>query len=285
MPATVPKETSGVSHSITGSGLDSQLRRDADAGDRATFAHRAPRARSLLLAQLLTCVLSFTHLAGAENQEAPPTDAEVAQAVEQLKADPNLAREQTIQRLQWAREGAPQRVPEWLREFFHWLTESIRVLMWVGIAALVAILVVLIARLLRQIERRGRTEALPEAPTHVRDLDIRPESLPDDIGAAALQLWNRGERRAALSLLYRGLLSRLVHVHAVPIQESSTEGDCLDLARRHLPSQWVGYAQQLIDVWQRSVYGARDPDGDEVRELCDRFERELGVSPPRVASP
>ncbi len=48
-------------------------------------------------------------------------------------------------------------------------------------------------------------------PSHVRELDIRPESLPDDIGAAVRALWLAGERRAALSLLYRGTLSRLVH--------------------------------------------------------------------------
>ena len=34
----------------------------------------------------------------------------------------------------------------------------------------------------------------------------------------ALGLWERGEARAALSLLYRGLLSRLVHTYQVPIR-------------------------------------------------------------------
>ena len=51
-------------------------------------------------------------------------------------------------------------------------------------------------------------------------------------GCAAL--WDRGDHRAALALLYRGLLSRLVHVHRVPIRDSSTEGDCLALAARCL---------------------------------------------------
>src|SRR4029079_6929748 len=73
------------------------------------------------------------------------------------------------------------------------------------------------------------------APTHVRDLDIRPESPTDDIGAAARQLWDRGEQRAALALLYRGMLSRLAHVHRVPIRDSSTEGDCVELASAQLP--------------------------------------------------
>ena len=55
------------------------------------------------------------------------------------------------------------------------------------------------------------------APSHVRDLDIRPESLPDDVGAAALALWQRGEQRAALALLYRG--------HAVAPRARSLRAD------------------------------------------------------------
>ena len=59
-------------------------------------------------------------------------------------------------------------------------------------------------------------------------------AFPPDIGAAARALWDRGEHRAALALLYRGMLSRLAHVHRVPIRDSSTEGDCLALAASHL---------------------------------------------------
>ena len=72
-------------------------------------------------------------------------------------------------------------------------------------------------------------------PSHVRELDIRPESLPADIGAAVRELWLAGERRAALSLLYRGALSRLVHSYQVAIGDASTEGDCVRLARAALP--------------------------------------------------
>ncbi len=252
-----------------------------------SLVHCTSRARSLVLNLLLACVVSSAQLAVADAQNAIPTEAEISQAVEQLEADPNLAREQKIKRLEWVKEDSSQRelsFPEWLGEFFRWLVESIRWLMWLGIAVLVALLAVLIVRQLRAIERRGRNEALPDAPTHVQDLDIRPDSLPDDVGPAALLLWERGEHRAALSLLYRGLLSRLVHVHEVPIKESSTEGDCLDLARGHLSLQRVDYAQQLISVWQRAVYGAREPDPDEVRALCHRFDRELGASPIEAAT-
>ena len=105
----------------------------------------------------------------------------------------------------------------------------------------------------------------------MRDLDIRPESLPDDVGAAALALWERGEQRAALALLYRGTLSRLVHVHTVPIRASSTEGECLALAKQRVPAEAVSYTTQLVETWTGAVYGARTPASGVVQALCAEF--------------
>jgi hypothetical protein len=119
------------------------------------------------------------------------------------------------------------------------------------------------------------------APSHVRDLDIRPESLPDDVGAAALALWERGDQRAALALLYRGTLSRLVHVHSVPIRASSTEGECLALARPRLSESSARYAASLVGVWTAAVYGAQEPAGGVVQALCGEFGAALD---PKAAS-
>jgi hypothetical protein len=108
-------------------------------------------------------------------------------------------------------------------------------------------------------------------PTHVRDLDIRPESLPAEIGAAARALWDRGEHRAALALLYRGMLSRLAHVHRVPIRDSSTEGDCLSMVASHLTQRKREYMVLLVRVWQRFVYGGEDVEPSTVYALCHDF--------------
>jgi hypothetical protein len=72
-------------------------------------------------------------------------------------------------------------------------------------------------------------------------------------------------------LLYRGLLSRLAHVHAVPIRDSSTEGDCLALAATHLPAARAAYVERLIRVWQRAVYGNIDPTSEEFNSLSTGF--------------
>ena len=114
---------------------------------------------------------------------------------------------------------------KWLGEFGRWMTAAGRLVVWAIAAVLVAVLIVGLRYWIRERAGALRQRTAP-LPSHVRDLDIRPESLPDRIGAAAAALWQRGEQRAALSLLYRGALSRLVHVHALPIRAASTSSVC-----------------------------------------------------------
>jgi len=108
--------------------------------------------------------------------------------------------------------------------------------------------------------------------------------LPDDIGAAARQLWQDGQRRGALALLYRGLISRLVHVYGVPIRGSSTEGECLALAAPRLDESPQRYAARLIGIWQLAVYGGHEPASDTVLALCDEFAGALPSRMPVSAS-
>ena len=109
-------------------------------------------------------------------------------------------------------------------------------------------------------------------PSFVNELDIRPESLPRDIAAAARALARRGDVRAALSLLYRGALSRLVHEHTVPIRAASTEGECLRLAARVLPDAGSAYFARLVAAWQTEVYAGRSAEATTVDTLCDEFD-------------
>ena len=147
-------------------------------------------------------------------------------------------------------------------------------LIWCGALLLAGMVVVYLSRIARTKLAAAAGDDGFIAPTHVRDLDIRPESLPDDIGAEARELWERGDQRAALALLYRGMLSRLAHVHRVPIRDSSTEGDCVALATAQLPDR-SDYISRLVRVWQRLGYGHETVDSDVVHGLCDEFDGAL----------
>jgi len=237
---------------------------------------------ALVLATLLSwspVVLGGTQ---ASQPQGTPTEAQVKAAIAKIAQDPNLGKTEKSRRLQWKSkaEDQPEKAEprgawlDWIADTLSWFATTARALLWAIAIVLAGILGLYIKRFL---ELRGAAPAALRLamPTHVRDLDIRPESLPDDIGASALGIWERGEHRAALALLYRGALSRLAHVHGVPIRDASTEGDCLGLANSRLPPGPAAYVTRLIRVWQRAVYGHADPPNDEMRALSEGFSEAL----------
>lgn len=227
--------------------------------------------------------------ASAAAQDAAPVEppplsrTDAARALEHVKADLNLGGERRIRALRWIQDNEPQTTSgwfEWLTGFFAWLGQTARVLVWVAAALLAGLLAFALVRLLQRAEVASLPGSMVSPPTHVRDLDIRPESLPHDIGAAARRLWDAGNHRGSLALLYRGLLSQLVHVHNAPVRDSSTEGDCLTLAASHLREQANAYAGTLIRTWQRAVYGHQAVDTPVVYALCDGFADALRLAVP-----
>lgn len=167
----------------------------------------------------------------------------------------------------------------WWRDFSLWLSQVGRVGVWTLGAFAVALLVVLALRARRQAEADAALDIAGAAPSRVRGYDIRPESLPADVGAAARALWQAGDHRAALVLLYRGALSLLVHRHAVPVRASSTEGDCMRLAARHLDASRSRFFERVTRARLLASYADRWPDDAEVLALCDGFTPCLGRVP------
>ncbi len=235
------------------------------------------------------CVLAASIASGgaAAAQAADITPERVQQAASAVQADPLLGGSHMERKLKFKSDDKDEEedtkphepsAPSWFDGFAYWLAESGRLLMWLVGAIAVALLLVGARRwFFVHGGFAGRKPAV--LPSHVRDLDIRPESLPHDIASAARALWQRGEHRAALSLLYRGALSRLVHDHAVPIRAASTEGDCVTLARRALSADAGAFFEQLVQAWLLLVYGARTPDEALVMSLCDRFDAQLPAMP------
>jgi hypothetical protein len=226
----------------------------------------------VLLVSLAVPVAARQEAAGG----AAPRPDEITAAIQTVQRDPNLAGERTMKMLRWRSPDEPRQSVNlgwlsWIVGFFAWLGQSTRYVIWAAAVVLAGWIAVYLTRAIRH-----RTGAAPRdepfvAPTHVRDLDIRPESLPANIGRAARGLWDRGEHRAALSLLYRGLLSRLTHVHRVPIRNSSTEGDCLSLLEGRVPRDAGAYAGRLVHEWRGFVYGGATTAHATMHALCDDF--------------
>lgn len=216
----------------------------------------------------------------------PLSRQQVQSAADRVRADPNLPgskSEKTLRFKSQDKEKAQDNKKKdtdslrWLKDLVTQVSEGARLLVWALGALALAWLVVRIRRWV-QVRARGDRHRMAPLPSHIGSLDIRPASLPDDVGAAVAGLWQRGQRRPALSLLYRGALSRLVHLHAVPIRSASTEGECITLSTGRLAPASMGFLAQLVAAWQLAAYGGHLPSTASVLALCAEFDARLGAS-------
>jgi hypothetical protein len=193
-----------------------------------------------------------------------PTAADIRAAVDKLRADPNLGTKHSVRSLQWVKGDAPAPSPDtpaWILGLFQFLGQTASLFLW-------------IYRLIRA--RAPRAPVLRQAAaSHIGGLDISPESLPDDIGAAALGLLQAGRTRDALSLLYRGALSCAVHRYGVVIDPSFTEAEALRAVEGRLDGARVNYFRELIGLWQRVVYAGQTATPEPVATLCTGFAATL----------
>ena len=206
-------------------------------------------------------------------------------AASALRADPLISGRHKEHDLQWKKDDdkpkpKEKREPEshWFSSLVDFINDSSRVLFW-GIALVLVVVGLVSGRHLVELRGLRRRGALPGVVSHVRELDVRPESLPADVGAAAWAMWQAGQVPAALSLLYRGALSRLIHRHQVPITASITEGECLDLARNRLDAATLGYVTRVVRAWQASTYGGRALSAAMGEALCTAFAERLDAAP------
>jgi len=252
-------------------------------------ARRDVRWRQALARLLVAACAAWAGAAAAAAGE-PPSRQQVQSAAERVRVDPNLPGSKSEKTLQLRdRDKKPEDKKKdsdgfgWLKDFVAKVSEAARLLVWALGALALAWLVIRIRRWV-QVRAGGGRHRMAPLPSHIGSLDIRPESLPDDVGSAVASLWQRGQRRPALSLLYRGALSRLVHLHAVPIRNASTEGECVALSEGRLAPPSRDFFARLVAAWQLAAYGGRLPPTAGVLALCAEFDARLGV-PAAAAAP
>jgi len=146
------------------------------------------------------------------------------------------------------------------------LARAAEVLLW-GIAIAAALYALwYLARMLP----RGR-EPAPEPyrpPPALFGMALAPETLPPDVAAAAVALAREGKLREALSLLYRGALSNLVHKRGVQLLPGHTEAEVLSLSGREIRS----YLETLVAAWRLCAYARRNPAPADIERLAQGYQ-------------
>ena len=234
-------------------------------------------AAALLLGVGIAASIPAERASAAETTRA---DSPAKQAIKEVLADPVFGRE--VEETRWQareKEGAKKtKPPEWMRPFLAFieaLSRIMRGLVWIGALILAAVLLYLVIRY-RESWLRPARQAPPD---FLFGLDVRPQSLPADIVAAARAALAAGRVEEALSLLYRGTLVALIHRWQVDFRAGDTEDDCLRRSRGHIDGAAHGYFGELLGAWRAAAYAHQPPAAGALDELCLRWAKHFGAAP------
>ena len=144
------------------------------------------------------------------------------------------------------------------------IAKALEVLLWIAAGGLIAYALWWAARMLPG-WREARAAEPYRPPAALFGMDLAPEKLPADVGAAAAALAREGKLREALGLLYRGALSELVHKRGVQLLSSHTEGDVLRLSGEQ------SFMKELIGAWRMCAYARRMPPAADVERLATDY--------------
>lgn len=112
-----------------------------------------------------------------------------------------------------------------------------------------------------------------DIPTHVAGLDIRHQSLPDNIAGAVEKALEDRDIRTAMSLLLRVSLASLLREYPVPLAAGSTEQHCLrTLQREHGNATGIDVLKPVVDAWVRTAWAHRPVTEEEVRSLLGQWQ-------------
>ncbi|EJM58107.1 DUF4129 domain-containing protein [Pseudomonas sp. GM48] len=177
--------------------------------------------------------------------------------------------------------GAPGegKTPQWLKALlklfegqrFEALATLIEIVLWGTVVAAIGLLIWRYRDWLQAfVSRRPalNVKTTRPLPQQAFGLDLKPESLPADIASSAESLWQTHPREA-LGLLYRGLLSRLVHDFNITLKAADTEGQVLRRVELLQQPALLAYSTNLTGHWQNMAYGHRLPPDQVQQQLCN----------------
>lgn len=102
----------------------------------------------------------------------------------------------------------------------------------------------------------------------------RELNLPDNVSREATALWNSGQCREALSLLYRGALYALVTHHRCKIDISFTEAACKREVKATVPSRSKSF-DLITSGWQQLAYANRPIADSDFVSLRDSYVQDF----------
>ncbi|WP_077045713.1 DUF4129 domain-containing protein [Pseudomonas sp. KK4] len=268
------------------------------------FRHLRQRLSSSVVALLLAviCLIPAGQQAWAAEPvpspdsprllEQPLTSEASRASIKAILDQPPFKNRETVTRYRFGNDkdspAAPNdgQIPSWLKALFELLGSQrfgaiaslIETLLW---GALAVGLGLLIWRYRDGLQAYASRRPPPEKraggsiPQQAFGLDLDRETLPTDIAASAQSLWQT-QPRQALGLLYRALLSHLLHDFNIVLKAADTEGQVLERVAQLQQPQLLAFSRDLTRHWQNMAYGHRLPPADSQQQLCDGWRALFG---------
>ncbi|MEX1032410.1 MAG: DUF4129 domain-containing protein [Cellvibrionaceae bacterium] len=159
-----------------------------------------------------------------------------------------------------------------LFEFIGSLLAAVPYLLWMVLIVVLAYVVYRFRDALAIVLGARPTKAVEhQRPEVLFGLDLRRESLPEDVPGQVMSLWRGGKHREAVGLLYRATLSGLIHQFSFEFFDGYTEQECANLVRSEAEGRLSTYVQRLTAVWQHLAYAHRMPGEAQVSDLCSEW--------------
>lgn len=173
----------------------------------------------------------------------------------------------------------------WLTGLISFLTMLIEAVLWLVPLIVVFYLYRYRDYWLNLIQGKGIKQDNTDLPQTLFGLDIRQESLPENIEKAANLLWQESHHREAVSLLYRGALAALFKQYRFDLPAGATEHDCIRQLEsntynvnisinentRAIINERTDQFKKLTDVWVSVAYAHRLPDSIVFDEICNNW--------------
>lgn len=249
---------------------------------------RLSNVAPLLLLMIGLTLLPFSaHVMAETSSPSKPLSTQSAsQSVQSLLEKPPFKNPETVTRYRFGEEKpsvknkahSDGKLPDWLKALldnfnsntFKSIALGLEVLLWGLLIGALFLLAWRYREWLRTFVSRRRPPTIKvggPAPTQLFGLELDTQTLPDDVASAAEHLWATHPREA-LGLLYRGLLSRLLHDFNVPLKSADTEGQVLERVQRLQQPQLLAFSDELTQHWQNLAYGHHLPPPSAQQKLC-----------------
>ncbi len=206
----------------------------------------------------------------AEQKTDPERSTEI---IREVMLEPVFNRYKTVSQLKYTGKIDKKKKPEKHKnKLLKTIGQILSMLFEAGLWILLLILALVIIKYRSQLKMLfngfKNTHTADNFPETLFGLDIREQSLPDDIRAEALKLIQSGQYRSALALLYRASLAYLVNNYALELQPGATEGDCVQVAQQYLSSeQQARYFKELTRAWQLTAYAHQTLPEAQLKKL------------------